>query len=289
MSNATWNADLERAALRLMGEALRQDLGERGDVTSTAVIAESTHGEGRIVARAEGIIAGAHAVSRFLEEGGICVTPEVEDGGPITAGCQVLSFRGPLRAVLARERSALNLLAQLSGVATLTGRFVKALEGTPCRVLDTRKTIPGFLHLAKYAVACGGGSNHRVGLHDMVLLKENHIAAAGGIGCAVRAARGHVPDLPIEVEVRDLEELEEALPLGVDRIMLDNFSLPDLKKAVTRVAGRVSLEASGGIDLESVARLGATGVDCVSVGALTHSAPALDLSLLLEPSSIFDR
>ena len=282
MSTTTWNPDLERAALELMNRALRQDLGDRGDVTSKAVISESARGRGRIVARASGIIAGVHAVARFFEDGGIGVTLEADDGSVIEANCPVLRFNGPLRAVLARERSALNLLAHLSGVATLTGRFVGALGGIRCRVLDTRKTIAGFRHLAKYAVACGGGSNHRIGLHDMILLKENHIVAAGGIASAVRTAHRYAPDLPIELEVRDLEELEEALPLGLDRIMLDNFSLSELKEAVARVAGRVPLEASGGIDLDSVASIGATGVDCVSVGALTHSAPALDLSLLLE-------
>ncbi len=283
MSHPTWNPDLEAEALALMNAALVRDLGERGDVTSDAVLAPDARGRGRVVARAAGVVAGMQGAAPFFEEGGLVAEPRCADGEAVARGQVLLLLRGPLSELLARERTALNLLGHLGGIATLAARFVEAVEGHACRVLDTRKTVPGLRHLAKYAVRCGGASNHRIGLHDMVLLKENHIAAAGGIGAAVEAARAHVPDLAIEVEVRNLEELREALPLGVERIMLDNFDLELLRDAVALTAGGVPLEASGGIDLCTVGGVAATGVDFVSVGSLTHSAPALDLSLLLDP------
>ncbi len=194
----------------------------------------------------------------------------------------VLEIAGSARALLTGERTALNFLGRLSGVATLTARCVSALEGTGARVLDTRKTTPGLRMLEKAAVWAGGGVNHRIGLYDEILIKENHAAAAGGVGEAVRRARAARPDLPIEVEVTNLEELEEALAAGARRVMLDNMDLDTMREAVVRTAGRASLEASGGVTLDRLREIGATGVDFISVGALTHSAPALDLSLLLE-------
>jgi nicotinate-nucleotide pyrophosphorylase (carboxylating) len=191
---------------------------------------------------------------------------------------------GPGRGLLAAERTALNLLAHLSGVATLTARFVRAIEGTGAGILDTRKTTPGLRALEKAAVAAGGGTNHRMGLYDAMLIKENHAALAGGVGEAVRRAREAQPGLPVEVECRDLNEVREGAEAGADRLLLDNMSPAELREAVAEAGGSdgPELEASGGVTLDTVAEIAATGVDFVSVGALTHSAPALDLSITIE-------
>jgi nicotinate-nucleotide pyrophosphorylase (carboxylating) len=194
----------------------------------------------------------------------------------------VLALEGEARAILTGERTALNLLQRLSGVATLAHEFVRAIEGTGARILDTRKTTPGLRALEKAAVAAGGATNHRAGLYDMILIKENHAALAGGVGAAVAAALERAPGVKVEVEARTLAEVDEALAAGAPMILLDNMSLDELRAAVLRVAGRAQLEASGGVDLETVRAVAGTGVDFVSVGALTHSAPALDLSLILE-------
>jgi nicotinate-nucleotide pyrophosphorylase (carboxylating) len=197
----------------------------------------------------------------------------------------VARAEGPARALLAAERTALNLLCHLSGVATLTARFVRQVEGTGARILDTRKTIPGLRALEKAAVAAGGGTNHRMGLYDAILIKENHAALAGGVGEAVRRARDQRPDLPVEVECRNLDEVGQGVEAGADRLLLDNMSPAQLQEAVSAARGGGSgpeLEASGGITLENVAEIAASGVDYVSIGALTHSAPALDLSMTLE-------
>jgi nicotinate-nucleotide pyrophosphorylase (carboxylating) len=195
----------------------------------------------------------------------------------------VLELTGTARAILTGERTALNFLGRLSGVATLTNRYVQAVEGTGTRILDTRKTTPGLRMLEKAAVAAGGGTNHRAGLYDAILIKENHAAIAGGVANAVELARAQSRDLPLEVECRSLAEVTDALAAGAPQILLDNMSLEQLRTAVVRVAGRATLEASGGVTLETVRDIADTGVDFVSVGALTHSAPALDLSLILEP------
>jgi nicotinate-nucleotide pyrophosphorylase (carboxylating) len=195
----------------------------------------------------------------------------------------VLFMTGHARGILSAERVALNFLQRLSGIASLTAKYVAAVVGTGARILDTRKTTPGQRLLEKEAVAHGGGTNHRIGLFDMVLIKENHIAAAGGVGAAVRAARERAPDLQIEVEVRDTAELQEALDAGAPIILLDNMSTDELREAVRIIDGRADTEASGGVSLATVRDAASTGVTYVSVGALTHSAPALDLSLLLEP------
>jgi nicotinate-nucleotide pyrophosphorylase (carboxylating) len=198
------------------------------------------------------------------------------------AGTVVLVVEGNGRALLAAERTAMNFMSHLSGVATATAMAVAALDGTGARVLDTRKTIPGLRRLEKQAVAAGGGENHRAGLYDEILIKENHIAMAGGVGAAVRAAREHAPDLPLEVEVRSPGEIDEALAAGATRLLLDNMSVDELRAAVAQVGGRAALEASGGITLDTLRAVGATGVNFVSMGSLTHSASALDLSLLVE-------
>ena len=193
-----------------------------------------------------------------------------------------LRIEGSARALLTAERTALNFLQRLSGVATMTARCVEAVEGTGARILDTRKTTPGLRALEKAAVAAGGGTNHRAGLYDAILIKENHAALAGGVGEAVRRARASAPGLPLEVECRTIAEVDEALEAGAPRILLDNMSAEQLRSAVARARGRAELEASGGVTLETLAEIASTGVDFVSVGALTHSAPALDLSLTLE-------
>jgi nicotinate-nucleotide pyrophosphorylase (carboxylating) len=214
------------------------------------------------------------------------VSWQVPDGARVGAGERVATVSGPLRSLLTAERTALNFLGRLSGVATLTARYVRAIDGTGARILDTRKTTPGLRMLEKAAVAAGGGTNHRVGLYDAVLIKENHIAAAGGVEAAVRAAVTHAPGLLVEVECRTLAEVDQALVargVGGYRILLDNMTPAQLVDAVARVDGRAELEASGGVTLETVREIAATGVQFVSVGALTHSPPALDLSLLLEP------
>ncbi|HEY6398289.1 MAG TPA: carboxylating nicotinate-nucleotide diphosphorylase, partial [Solirubrobacteraceae bacterium] len=202
---------------------------------------------------------------------------EWREGGPI------LRIEGSARAILTAERTALNFLQRLSGVATMTARCVRAVEGTGARILDTRKTTPGMRTLEKAAVTAGGGTNHRAGLYDAVLIKENHAALAGGVGEAVRRAHARVPDLPLEVECRTLAEVDEALEAGAGRILLDNMTLDQLRAAVRHVGGRAPLEASGGATLETLPEIASTGIQFISVGALTHSAPALDLSLILEP------
>jgi nicotinate-nucleotide pyrophosphorylase (carboxylating) len=268
----------------LVARALAEDVGS-GDVTSEVTVPADARARARVYQKAPGVIYGlgyAELAFLALAPGArfISLTPE---GVWRPAGGEVLEVRGPARALLAAERTALNFLGRLSGIATLTARCVREVEGTGARILDTRKTTPGLRMAEKAAVYFGGGTNHRIGLFDEILIKENHAAAAGGVGEAVRRARAQRPDLPVEVEVRSLAELDEALAAGAPRIMLDNMDLATMREAVARTAGRASLEASGGVTLETLREIGETGVQFISVGALTHSAPALDLSLLLEP------
>jgi len=277
--------ELLGAAKGLIEQALREDVGP-GDVTTRAVIPPDVRGKGTILVKAHGVICGlqvAAEVFRAVDER-ISFRPRVREGEPVQPGDVVAEVEGPLRGILTAERTALNFLARLSGIATLTARFVDAVAPYRAVILDTRKTTPGWRVLEKYAVRCGGGRNHRMGLYDMVLIKDNHIAACGSISEAVRRVRAAGVGVPVEVEVKNLDELREALKLGVDRILLDNFSVEDIAEAVKIAEGRVPLEASGGVTLDNVAAIAATGVDYISVGALTHSAPALDLSLELSPS-----
>jgi nicotinate-nucleotide pyrophosphorylase (carboxylating) len=271
----------------LVGRALEEDVGA-GDATTEAIVGEDARARGLITQKAAGAIYGLDTAEtaftlldpearfeRLVEEG-----VWREEGGP------VMSVQGRARALLTAERTALNFLAHLSGVATIAARAARIVEGTGAKVLDTRKTTPGLRTLEKHAVAVGGASNHRAGLFDAILIKENHIAAAGGIAEAVRRAREHAPGLAptLEVEVRDEREIDEALAAGAQRLLLDNMDDERLRAAVTRVAGRALLEASGGVTLQTLRARAETGVDWVSMGALTHSAPALDLSLILEVS-----
>src|SRR3989440_5880141 len=267
----------------LVDRALAEDVGE-GDVTTAATVPEDARARAVVTQKAPGVVFGfepAEATFRTLDSG---VTIErLTDEGRWREGGQVLRVHGSARAILTGERTALNFLGRLSGIATLTARFVRAVEGTAARILDTRKTTPGLRELEKKAVVTGGGRNHRAGLHDAVLVKENHIEAAGGVGEATRLALAAArAGMIVEVECASLEELGEALAAGAPMILLDNMAPADLREAVERTEGRAKLEASGGITLENVREIAETGVDFISVGALTHSAPALDLSLRME-------
>jgi nicotinate-nucleotide pyrophosphorylase (carboxylating) len=266
-----------------VARGLAEDVGS-GDVTTEAIVPVDAKARGLISQKAPGVVFGlavaeetfrqldpAMTFARLAEEG------RWRDGGP------VLQIEGAARAILTGERTALNFLQRLSGVATITARYVRAVEGTGVAILDTRKTTPGLRALEKAAVAAGGGVNHRAGLFDAVLIKENHAAIAGGVGEAVRTARERAPDILLEVECRTPEEIDQALAAGARRILLDNMTPARLRDAVERVAGRAQLEASGGVTLEALPAIASTGLQFISVGALTHSAPALDLTLILEP------
>jgi nicotinate-nucleotide pyrophosphorylase (carboxylating) len=270
----------------LVRGALAEDLGS-GDVTSEAIVPAESLAAARIVQKQPGVVFGLEVAAEvFAQAGAPRLEPLAEEGvWRDEVPSDVAEVRGPARAVLAAERTALNFLAHLSGVATLSARFAEAVSGTGAQVLDTRKTTPGLRRLEKAAVAAGGARNHRLGLDDAVLIKENHVAIAGGVGQAVAAARAAQPSLEVEVECRDLAELAEALAAGADRVLLDNMDPDELRASVAardRSSSDAKLEASGGITLDNVAEIAATGVDFISVGALTHSAPALDLSMLIE-------
>ncbi len=265
---------------RIVQNALAEDLGT-GDVTSVPIISPDTHLSGAFLVKASGVVAGLAVAGEVFHQvdPAIRYTPLMEEGSPIEPGDVVARVEGNGPGVLIAERTALNFMQRMSGIATLTRQYVQAVRGTRARILDTRKTAPGLRTLDKLAVKLGGGSNHRIGLYDMVLIKDNHIEAASGIAPAVMRARAAHPELPIEVEVTSLEQLDEALRLQVERIMLDNMSPAVMRQAVLRTAGRAELEASGGITLATIAEVAATGVDLISVGALTHSVKALDISL----------
>jgi nicotinate-nucleotide pyrophosphorylase (carboxylating) len=265
-----------------VARALAEDVGD-GDVTTSATVPAGERARATITQKASGVLFGLDVAEEAFRR----LDPEIaierlapegvwRDGGP------VLELEGSARAILTGERTALNFLQRLSGIATMTARYVREVEGTGATILDTRKTTPGLRALEKAAVAAGGGTNHRAGLYDAILIKENHAAIAGGVGEAVRRARHAVPALPLEIECRTLAEVDEALAAGARRILLDNLTTTQLGQAVARVDGRAELEASGGVTLDTVREIAGTGVQFVSVGALTHSAPALDLSLLLE-------
>ncbi len=261
--------------------ALLEDLGRAGDVTA-ALIPRGVQWTAQIVARTSGVVAGLDcvrlAVRAFDPASEIAL--KAADGDTVEPGAILAAITADARALLSAERTALNLLGRLSGVATLTRAYVEAVAGTGARIADTRKTTPGLRALEKHAVAVGGGLNHRFGLDDAILIKDNHIAICGGVRPAVARARSQVGHLmKIEVEIDRLDQLEEALAERPDVVMLDNFSLDDLREAATRTAGRAVLEASGGVTLQTVRAIATTGVNVISVGALTHSAPALDVAL----------
>jgi len=269
--------------------ALREDIGS-GDVTA-ALVPAGQRVRGSVITRESAVLAGRPWVDATFRR----LDPQVQllwhanDGEPIAANHVVFDIAGSARAVLTGERTALNFLQLLSATATVTHRFVDAVTGTGCTILDTRKTIPGLRSAQKYAVLCGGGQNHRMGLYDRVLIKENHIAAAGSLGGAIRAARSHAPGMTVEAEVESLAELEEALAAAPDIVLLDEFSLADLRAAVALNLARgrpVKLEASGSVSLESAGAIAETGVDYISVGSLTKHVRAIDLSMRLEFSAV---
>jgi nicotinate-nucleotide pyrophosphorylase (carboxylating) len=268
----------------IIQNALAEDIGD-GDVTTDCIIPPEVILEGQFMAKANGIVAGL-AVVRLtfsLVDERVQFTPHVTDGDALEKGAIIATVSGSGRALLSGERVALNLLQRMSGIATLTRQFVDAVSGTKAIILDTRKTAPGLRLLDKWAVRLGGGQNHRLGLYDMVLIKDNHITAAGSITEAVKRVRaGDKRGRAIEVEVKSLAELQETLELAVDRILLDNMSPAQMREAVQIANGRTPLEASGNVSLDNVAGIAATGVDYISVGALTHSVRALDISLLLD-------
>jgi nicotinate-nucleotide pyrophosphorylase (carboxylating) len=269
---------------KLIGNALREDIGS-GDITSNAILRGDETGVARTIAKAEVVIAGGDVLRETFRQVDptLIITLLAAEGQEVETGTLLAEISGSLKSILMAERTALNLLQRMCGIATATRAFVRAVAGTEAIILDTRKTAPGLRLLDKYAVRTGGGQNHRFALYDGVLIKDNHIAAAGGITEAVRRARrGIAHPLKIEVEVRNVGELEEALAAGADIIMLDNMSVGDMKTAVTVTARRVPLEASGNVTLENVRAIAATGVNFISVGSLTHSVHAADISLLIQ-------
>jgi nicotinate-nucleotide pyrophosphorylase (carboxylating) len=286
----SFGAAERRNAETLISLALAEDLGDAGDLTAQATIPEQAQGAAKFVARAAGVLAGGPVVALLADRLGLSAgwQPLRSDGDRIARGAQIARVAGSMRAILAMERTALNFLQRLSGVATLSAAFVEAVAGSKALILDTRKTTPGWRVLEKYAVRCGGGRNHRVGLHDAVLIKDNHLAWLEGagseaIGRAIASARAHSPaGTVVEIEVDSLEQLDRALAFQPDIVLLDNLGPEELAEAVRRrdaAAPHVLLEASGGVTLATVAALAKSGVDRISVGALTHSAPALDIAL----------
>jgi nicotinate-nucleotide pyrophosphorylase (carboxylating) len=266
---------------------LKEDLGRAGDITSIATVPEDAPGRAMVVARKLGVVSGLPLVAESFRRLSLDMTIEphgVRDGDPIKAGTKLMTISGNARAILSAERTALNFIGHLSGIATATAEFVRRITHTKARVICTRKTTPGLRALEKYAVRCGGGFNHRFGLDDAMLIKDNHIAVAGGIRAVLTRARqsaGHL--VKIEIEVDSLEQLDEVLSVGLaDVVLIDNFDLDAMRKAVAMVAGRLVIEASGGITLDSAAKIAETGVDYLSSGALTHSVQNLDIGLDIE-------
>ncbi len=273
-----------RLVATAISAALEEDLATAGDITTDGIVSAEAHGEAAIVARQEGVIAGldlAEAAFKALDPDTRFVKV-VGDGGKVANGDTIATVSAKTRALLTGERTALNYLNRLSGIATLTAAYVKAVAGTAARIACTRKTTPGLRALEKYAVRAGGGVNHRFGLYDAVLVKDNHIAAAGGLAKALERlgpGRGKLKGIKVEVEVDTLDQLEQALRFPIDAVLLDNMDVETLRQAVKLVAGRVATEASGGVTLERVRKIAETGVDVISVGALTHSPRSLDSSL----------
>lgn len=273
----------EAGIAEVVARALAEDVGA-GDVTTAATVPQEARARALITQKEPGVMFGlevAQEAFRALDPQ-VALEPLAPEGNWREGG-PVLEVEGAAHAILSAERTALNFLQRLSGVATMTARCVRAIEGTSARILDTRKTTPGLRALEKAAVVAGGGFNHRAGLYDAILIKENHAAIAGGVAEAIERAQARAPGLPLEVECRSFEEVEEALVAGASRILLDNMGEGQLRAVVERVAGRAELEASGGVTLETIREIAGSGVQFVSVGALTHSAPALDFSLLLKP------
>ena len=274
------------AAYDHVARAVAEDVPSE-DVTSTATVPPEDRATADLVARADGVLAGralAELVLHYVVGSGLTLEPHVADGERVRRGDLVLTAHGPTGLLLTAERTALNYLGHLSGIATTTARWVEAVAGTGARVRDTRKTVPGLRQLAKYAVRCGGGTNHRASLSDQALVKDNHVLAAGGVVPAYRAVRERYPDLPVQVEVTTLDQLRELLDAGADQVLLDNMSTEVMAEAVRITAGRAVLEASGGLTVDRALEVARTGVDQLAVGALTHSAVVLDIAMDLRPA-----
>lgn len=280
--NLMYNPDLNKAQVRdIVGRALQEDVGT-GDITTLAVVPSKVTATAAILAKQPGVICGLGVAREVFTQvdPGLHFEALVADGVSVVAGQEVARISGSAAAILTGERVALNFLQRLSGISTMTARFVAAVAGTRARIVDTRKTTPGLRILEKYAVRVGGGFNHRFGLYDAILIKDNHIALAGGVAAAVAAAKKTASHaMKVEVEVQDLKQLDEALGAGAEVILLDNMEPAMLRETVARVAGRAILEASGGITADNLAEVARTGVDLISIGALTHSVKAMDLSL----------
>jgi len=261
--------------------ALAEDVGD-GDITA-ALIAADSQASARVITREDGVLCGQAWVDEVFAQldSAVQVQWQARDGQEIAAGDSLFTLHGPARSLLTGERSALNFLQLLSGIATTCQRYAQLVDGTGVKLLDTRKTLPGLRMAQKYAVACGGCYNHRIGLFDAFLIKENHIQACGGIAAAVNTARAQAPGKPVEVEVETMDELRQALEAACDRVMLDNFSLPQMREAVALTAGRLELEASGNVNESTLRPIAETGVDFISIGALTKDCKALDLSMRL--------
>ena len=286
MSSTAWDAIDPAEVRRGVAVALDEDLRLGPDVTTEATVPADAVGTARVVAREPGVIAGVPVALEVLRQVSeslgveVAATVLAPDGTRVTPGGAVLEITGPLRCLLTAERTLLNYLGQLSGVATATARWVDAIAGTGAAVRDSRKTVPGMRTLQKYAVVCGGGRNHRMTLGDAALIKDNHVAAAGSVAAAFRAVRAAAPEVTVEVECDTLDQVDEAIGAGADLVLLDNFTVADTARAVRRCrAAGVRTEASGGLTLAQAAAVAATGVDFLAVGALTHSAPVLDLGL----------
>jgi nicotinate-nucleotide pyrophosphorylase (carboxylating) len=277
MKHADSQFDLKEFVSRVLAE----DLGTGGDVTSNATIAADARLSASINCREAIIVAGIEIAAAFFRalDPEVRIDPLVSDGEPALAGAVLMRLKGDARAMLAAERSALNTLQHLSGIATLTRRYVDAIAGTGAKLLDTRKTVPGLRALDKYAARMGGAENHRMRLDDGILIKDNHVAVCGGVASAVRAAKAAGTGLDVQVEVDRLDQIGPALDAGADRLLLDNMDPEALREAVALVAGRVPLEASGGVDLDTIRAIAETGVDYISVGRITQSAPAVDIGL----------
>lgn len=273
----------ETAVHELINRALAEDVRE-GDATTNAIVDEEAKASAIWTAKDEGIIAGLDIARQVFQrlDAGLSWQPKIKEGGYVDRGNRLVEFYGSARAILTGERIALNIAQRMSGIATKTHRFVQALDGLPAQILDTRKTVPGLRLLDKYAVKTGGGQNHRMGLYDLAMIKDNHIVAAGGIGQAVAKVRKCHPGLKVEVETTNLQQVDEALLAGADIIMLDNMPPDLMRKAVKQIDGRAKTEASGNITLKNVRAVAQTGVDYISVGALTHSVQAFDISQTLQ-------
>jgi nicotinate-nucleotide pyrophosphorylase (carboxylating) len=266
---------------QLLINALKEDIGA-GDITTQLTVPTEQTASGIFLAKADGVICGLALAQRVftLVDPGVQFTPLIADGTKVSSGTHLAMLSGSAQSLLTAERVALNLTQRLSGIATLTHRFVELVRGTDARIVDTRKTTPGLRTIEKYAVRCGGGHNHRYGLGDGVLIKDNHLAAGGGVAACIARARAHAPHpLRVEVECKNLEQVSEALEARADIILLDNMTLDQLRAAVQKINRKAIAEASGGVNLSTVRGIAETGVDVISVGALTHSAPALDISL----------